>query len=137
MTELLTSEQNAKLADWYSTKQQLDAIKEAESILRKAVVEMFSKTSVDESGTETIEVQNGWKLKITKSLDYKLDNKDGKLDKALEAYTDGVAALLVSWEPKLSVKAFKSLPEDERVKIYDCLEVKPGSPQVKMEPPKV
>lgn len=132
----LTPEQDSLLKDWYSTKQQLDAVKEAEGVLRRSVIEVFSQTPIDASGTETIDVQNGWVLKIAKSLDYKLDNKDGKLDKALEGFTDGVAALLVSWEPKLSVKAFKSLPEDDQTKIYDCLTIKPSSPQVKLEPPK-
>lgn len=133
----LTPEQNTLLTQWNNSKTQLDAWKEAESADRKAVIAAFSLTAEDASGTETVEIGNGYRLKISKSLDYKLDNTDGKLDKALEGYTDGVAALLVKWEPKLSVSAYKTLPEDEQLKIYDCLTIKPSSPQVKVEPPKV
>lgn len=133
----LSDIQNETLTNWNAAQTKLQAAKLEESQLRLLVIEQFSATEADASGTETVEVGNGWKLKISKSLDYKLDNKDGKLDKALEGFTDGVAALLVSWEPKLSVKAYRSLPEDEQIKIYDCLTIKPSSVQVKLEPPKV
>lgn len=133
----LTETQTMILGDWHSTKIQLDAIKLKEAELRKEVIKLFSATSEDTPGTETFALGAGFKLKISKSLDYKLDNKDGKLDAILETIEPAVAELLVKWKPELDVKNYKALSEDIQVKLYDVLEIKPASPQVKLEPPKV
>lgn len=130
---LTQAQANQLIADWFNAKQQLDHWKNREIELRNGLVKQFyTKTK----GTQRVEIEAGWQLVIERGEDYKLDNKEGLVDKALENFDETMAALLVTWKPDISKKTYDALPDDSKAHFNNCLEIKPSSPQVKLEPPK-
>lgn len=124
-----------KIARWKEADTNQKAWRELELKLRgELVAELFPRTDV--TGTEHHELGNGWKLSVTKGVDYKLDSDNVKMDKALESFDDSTAALLVKWEPKLSVANYKKLSEADQAKFAGVLTTKPSSPQLKLVEPK-
>jgi hypothetical protein len=131
----LTAAQYAKLTVWFEMKQMLERAKEAESKLRDELVkELFSADK--DAGSETIEIANGYALKATKKLDYKLNNKEGQVNALIAIMLPEVANVLVKWEPKLSETAYKNA-DSETQKLFDgCLTIKPGKPSLEIIEPK-
>jgi len=100
-----------KLKQWYEKKAQVEAkakpLIEAEMDLRKEVVALFFPESKE--GTNTLALQNGWKLKYIKKLDYQIqrDILDEVKDElfALNAPLDEI----IKYKPFLSTSAYKTL----------------------------
>ena len=133
----LTAAQDAKLRIWFEMKQMLERAKEAESKLRdELVTELFSADK--DAGSETIEIANGYALKATKKLDYKLNNKNGEVEALIAVIGhDAVREMkLIRWEPKLSETAYKNA-DPQTQKLFDgCLTIKPAKPSLEIVPPK-
>lgn len=134
----LTAAQDAKLRVWFEMKQMLERAKEAESKLRdELVTELFSADK--DAGSEIIEIANGYALKATKKLDYKLNNKNGEVEALIAIIGhDAVREMkLIRWEPKLSETAYKNA-DPQTQKLFDgCLTIKPGKPSLEIIEPKV
>ena len=132
---LLTAEQLDKLAFWYENAKALASLKELESKLRtELIIELFNKDK--DSGTESVEMPNGFQLKATKKLDYKLDNKQGQVEAVTAILEPELAKKLVKWKPELSVSAYKEI-DPQTQKLFDgCLTIKPGMPSLEIVPPK-
>lgn len=123
-----------KIARWKEADTNQKAWRELELTLRAELVgELFPRKDV--TGTENHELPAGWKLSVTKGIDYKL-NAD-KTEAVLKGFDDSTAALLVHWEPKLSVANYKKLSEADQAKFAGVLTTKPSSPQLKLVEPKV
>jgi hypothetical protein len=132
----LTTEQEQLVTQWNEAKAALQAAQELERKLRAAIVEQLSIPE-QETGTTTIELPNDWKLKIEKNLDYKLENGNHELDDILKDWPEQIQDMLVRWKPELNVKNYKTLNDEYKNALGSVLTIKPSSPQVKLEAPKV
>lgn len=143
---------NEILADWEAAKKQLDAAKELEMELRKKFVSVA--TSADKiSGTENVDLGEGWKAKTVKKVTYKLGSKvegvsardavDAALQK-IEALGDEghfIAERLVKWTADLSLSEYKALDEHPRgpeikALLSPVLTIDSGAPTLEIVPPK-
>jgi hypothetical protein len=130
----LTQDQLNLLAEWSSAKTLAALQYQIESTLRDRIVKEFFTGK--ESGSETIEVINGWKLEATNKLDYKLDNNEGQV-LAVDALIDReLSAKLIKWKPELSISTYKQLDAATQGLFNGCLTIKPAKPMLKLIPPK-
>lgn len=131
----LTIEQQDKLTLWNRLNLNLKTLKEEEMKLRNEIVSEFFDPGKTE-GTEYADLANGYRLKVVKKENYNLDNKNGKVDAALEKLNEGIADLVVNWNPSLSISNYRKLTDSEKSVFNDCLEIKPGSPTLEIVPPR-
>jgi mRNA-degrading endonuclease HigB of HigAB toxin-antitoxin module len=130
-----------KLQEWIDAKALLDKAKAAEMTAREEVVSAFPFDADKLEGTQNIDLANGWKLKVVKKLNYKLDKTDDKTDKALEKIeklgAEGVfiAERLVKWTPELSVSEYRKLDKKFKDIIDGVLTTTPGAPSLELIDP--
>lgn len=142
------AERDTLILAWDKAKADLEAAKALEIELRKKVVS-FSFDPEKKSGTECVELGNGFELKAVKKITYGfVQNDKGLVDKraietALEKLEkDGpagemVAERLIKWKPELSLTEYKLL-EDKYKKIIDKVIVtKDATPTLEIIKPKV
>lgn len=127
------------LQSWQAKKAELDALKLAESQLRAEVLAAFSEHVADElfSGVENIDIGQGYDLKITHALSYKLDNANDfeRTDEALDAIEkldngELLAERLVKRKLELSVSEYKKLPPAAKKIIDRVLTITNAAPTV-------
>jgi hypothetical protein len=124
-----------KIMEWREADTNQRAWRELELKLRAEVIAACFDAS-KESGTENKDLGNGWKLQVTKSLDYKLKTDHVALDTIAEQIGDAAFDMVVSYDPKLSVSNFKKLAPEQQTLFSELLTVKPSSPQLKLVEPK-
>lgn len=136
------------LGQWEASKVALEAAKEAEMNLRKRIVVIAFDPS-KQSGTERVELHNGYELKSVKKLNYgfvKMADGKGvdknKIDAALAVIeADGavgelIAQRLVKWSPELSLTEYKQLSEAHKKAIDAVIVTSDGAPTLEIVPPK-
>jgi hypothetical protein len=126
------TDQEKIIGDWNAAKHRLDKAKKEESELRLKVAELFPNEK--ESGTETIDLANDWKLKQVIKLNYTLDK--AATPAALEQIDNVTADRLVTWSPKLSTAEYKRLTPEQKAIIDEVLTIKPGAPTITLVAPK-
>lgn len=114
---------------------------------RKAVV-AFAFDPNKESGTERIELGNGYQAKAVKKINYGfVKTEDGKLNKAAidkalaKIEKDGamgelIAERLVKWTPDLSLTEYKQLDEKYKKIIDEVIVTSEGAPTLEIIAPK-
>lgn len=131
---------------WDRLKQVAKQIGEVEGELRKEIV-AANFDAAKQEGTETLQLGAGWSLKVSKSLSYKVT---GDNDAVMNIEVDLPQWLeeLFRWKSEISTKAYKQLvqtvasnPADATAadllkRIDAIIEIKPGSPQLTLVPPK-
>lgn len=131
----LTAEQLTLIDNWSTSKIEADRYKQLESSLRDQVVlTIFSSTK--EEGSESIEIVNGWLLKATKKLDYKLSNDQEQITALVALLDKDVATKLIKWKPDLSIGTYKNLDKETQILLNGCLTIKPAKPSLELIPPK-
>lgn len=138
---------DAAIADYVETKKALAALQQLEREKRATLYTTLFPGNVDT--TETLDLGNGFKLKATGSLNYRLtfstkDDGDKPLQNALDAIektgNEGafIADRLVRWKPELSVSEYKKLETASPIKalIDSVLTITPGSPTLELVLPK-
>lgn len=135
---LAQAERNAALLAWQEAAKVLEAAKADEMEKRlKAFGMCFIKPK---EGTNTLTLGNGYELKAEYKFNYSLD-KD-KVDDALEKIeklgNEGtfIAERLVKWSPELSISEYRKLDKQYLDLITPVLTIKPGTPSLKIVPPK-
>lgn len=135
------------LLQWEEAKVALEKAKELEMQLRKQVVD-FAFDQNKQKGTETVELNNGYKLKVAKKLNFGwIKNDSGKTDhiaieKALQKIErDGdvgvlIAERLVKWTPDLSMTEYNQLSEKHKDIIDKVIVTTEGSPTLEIVEPK-
>lgn len=135
------------LVSWQEAKEALEKAKEAEMFLRKKVVD-FAFDPNKQSGTENVDLGNGYKLKAVKKLNYGfIKNAENKLDKAAidkalaKIEKDGavgelIAERLVKWTPDLSLSEYKLLSDKHKAIIDSVIVTSEGSPTLEIVEPK-
>ena len=142
------AERDRLLLAWEESKKALEVAKEKEMEQRKAVV-AFAFDPNKESGTERIELGNGYQAKAVKKVNYGfLKTEDGKLnkaaiDKALAkiekvggAVGELIAERLVKWTPDLSLTEYKQLDEKFKKIIDEVIVTSEGAPTLEIIAPK-
>lgn len=134
------------LMAWSQAKENLDAAKELEAALRSVVFEV--KFPNPEEGTQRAPIgTNGWNIKAAYPYNYDLDkDRTEAVQQAIASLSpkaDVIAERLIKWEPILSIKEYRLLVADDtpegasmRMMLSGVLTVKPGMPQLTLEPPK-
>ena len=137
------AERDQLLANWRSAYDTLSVAKSREMELRKRIVEetdLFDPNK--QSGTQTVELGNGWKLKAVKKLNYIVANKEGEAFEKLHELSalSEVAAFkakkLFRFDANLSITAYKDLDASERAIIDEIVTTKQASPSLELVPPK-
>ena len=135
--------QDDLITAWLESQRLLEAAKEREMELRKAVLQRVFEFNNDErEGTQNIELGNGYKLKAGFKIYRRLDNKDEAVSKVLDAMEktgeEGKfrAERLVKWKPELSLTEYKDLPEEFKSLIDGILTSTPATPSLKLITPK-
>jgi hypothetical protein len=138
-------------AAWQNAATALALAKDLEQRLRNVVFELKFPNATE--GTNRVELGGGYSLKCQYPYTYKLDDKESKTERALDAIAEisqqagFIADRLVKWQPEISIKEYRLLnpdtPEaqtDEQKKILaiisPILTIKPGMPQLELEKPK-
>ena len=142
------AERDRLLLAWEESKKALEVAKEKEMEQRKAVV-AFAFDPNKESGTERIELGNGYQAKAVKKVSYGfIKTEDGKLnkaaiDKALAkiekvggAVGELIAERLVKWTPDLSLTEYKQLDEKFKKIIDEVIVTSEGAPTLEIIAPK-
>lgn len=140
------AERDRLIMAWQASQTKLAAAKESEMQLRKELVE-FAFDQSKQSGTETLELGGGYKLKAGKKLNYGfIKGEDGKTDrKAIEtaltkiekdgAVGELIAERLVKWSPELSISEYKKLDEKYRKAIDAVIVTSEGAPTLEFIEP--
>lgn len=150
-------DQNNMLMDWKKVRKQLAEAKKREADLRGKVVACFSDPS-KVTGTENIELGQGWFVKIEKKQTYTLKSFEENV-----TATDAVVAMLnalcaalqdsqgqpldpavglehakklVKWKADLSTSAYDALEPGYKEIVDRVLEIKPATPTVTLVSPK-
>lgn len=135
------------LSQWEEAKKQLEVAKEVEMSLRKQIVS-FAFDPDKQSGTERIDLANGYELKAVKKVTYGwVKDYDGNVDKdAIEtalakiektgAVGELVASRLVKWNPGLSLTEYKQLDTKFKTIIDKVIVTDSGAPTLEIISPK-
>lgn len=138
---------------WEQSKEVLEAAKAAEMEQRKAVVD-FAFDPNKKSGTERVELANGYELKAVKKINYgfvkaadgkgvdknAIDNALSKIEHNADGSENPVGALiaqrLVKWDPSLSLSEYKLLSAEHKAAIDAVIVTTDGAPSLEIVPPK-
>lgn len=131
------------LATWRKLNDERKAIVEREREAREAVIKAYFPVS--DYGTNRAEAEGG-SVKYVRKLEYSLDKEETAeaVEKIVNLGERGqlLAEKLIKWEPRLSVRDYKTLDKtnatDRKVKklIDGVLTTKDGSPTLEFEPGK-
>lgn len=125
---------------WNNLTSTLETVKKNEMELRKYIVAReFPKA---EEGVNSVQIGNGYELKATVKFTYNLDNKDDKVNIALDEIAktgnegNFIAERLVSWKPSLSIKEYRELEPQYKKIIDKVLTIKDAAPTLEIKEPK-
>lgn len=119
--------------DWWAADTALSNAKKVEAKLRKEVKQKcFADAPV---GTHNVELGGGYKFKAeikqTTSLTKEAKENNGAVIQNLVAQHPGLAALF-TYEPKMSMAAYKNLPAELKEVLSPYIEVKDATPAFSM-----
>lgn len=127
------------LEQWESAKQSLEAAKIAEMDLRKTFVK-FAFNTETLTGTERIDLANGYQAKAVKKLNYNVDQEkvNDALDKIENMDAEGkfIAERLIKWKADLSITEYKALPDKYKAIIDTVVTTSEGAPALEIIAPK-
>lgn len=122
------------IAEWVRLKAQLDSVKASEMLMRKRIFGAFFPDPRE--GSNNFVLPDERKLTATHVIDRQIDPA------ALQVYgkkwqdeKNPLAAMgstLIKWEPKLVIKPYRELTDENRKEFDNVLTIKPGSPQLKL-----
>lgn len=127
------------LEKWEATKQALEAAKIVEMDLRKQFVHFAFNTDTL-TGTERIDLANGYTAKAVKKLNYNVNQEtvNDALDKLenLDAEGKFIAERVIKWKAELSVTEYKALSLKHKAIIDAVITTSEGAPSLEIVAPK-
>jgi hypothetical protein len=124
------------LSVWFELQKELAAIKAREMLLRMRIFRHYFKTPKE--GTNTFVLPDQYQLKAVYPYDRKVLIE--QLQAAVQQKVfEGVGIKiddLIKWEPSLVIKPYRELTAEQLQLMDQFLEIKPGAPSMKIEPPK-
>lgn len=140
----LKQDTSTRLYEWYQKQAALAQLKADEGALRQNLaMALFNKEKIE--GSETIDIGNGWKLKVEKEQNVTATNASDQTVALLQqigALDPQLAQNLVKWTPEISKTAYRDLialaEKNPTLKPFmlAAITVKPGMPQLTMIEPK-
>ena len=131
------------LIKWQQARDEMIQAQTNEFYYRNLAIGTFfpNINQITAEGVENFELGNGYKLKCTFKLNYKLDKTDKvdtMLDTLSETGEDGkfVAERVVKWSPNLSLSEYRQLSPEHKKLIDSVLTVKPATPSHEIVEPK-
>ena len=147
--QLANARRDVLIIGWRDAKDAATKAVAAELAARNALMELFPEPK---EGVNTLELGNGYALKLTHKMNYTLSNsdkpKDGNTPLATDAALDAIEKLgnegsfiakrLVKWKPELSVTEYRLLLDDSPIKkaIDKALKIAPATPSFELVAPK-
>jgi hypothetical protein len=135
----LTQDQVTTIQIWNEANETLTTAKANELSNRLLVIKTLPFDTDKEEGGQSLKLNAGWKLVCDKPMNYTVDKDVQKIMACmneLAAVNPGAAAELIRWEAVISTGAYKKLTENERLIIAPIVTMKPGTPSLKLQPPK-
>jgi hypothetical protein len=132
--------EKALLAKWESAKEILAEAKAVEMELREIVSKTFFPKP--EEGTQYIDLENGYRLKLAHKLNYNLDKDNDKINAALDKVAacgnEGqfIAERLINWKPSLSISEYREISGPIKDAVDAVLTISPGAPTLEIVEPK-
>lgn len=132
--------QNECLMEWDRLKKLVSETKDIELEFRKYIVSRAFPQR--EEGTNTVELGNGYELKVQVKYNYKLDPDNAKIDAALDRMAklgnEGsfVADRLVNWSASLSLTEYRTLEPQYKKIIDEVLTITEAAPTLVIKEPK-
>ena len=134
----LTPELTERIQKWNDAKISLGCTKLKENELRLSLA-ASDFWSDKKEGSQSVALENGWKLALTRVLNYGIDDVDHNTVVAvlnqLALANPGACQSLIPWKPVLSVEAYRLLTDDEKKIVAPIITIKPGTPQLELKPP--
>lgn len=131
----MDQELSAKLQMWQEAKLKADAAKALEMTLRKECLSLaFPDGKI---GTNTMDLAADWKLRGTFKLNYSFD--EAALDAVLSVLANEHQVqtdTLVRTKREPAMTHIKALSDELRLILDEVLISKPGTPELKLVPPK-
>lgn len=121
---------------WVEAQKALESLKARELELRLAVVTAYFPDAAVE-GTHNLDLNDGWKLKLTSRVNRKMENAKGETDSIAKQLPPEVAEKVIAWKPELKLRGYKSLQPEYRALIDSVVTTTPGTPGLALVPPKV
>lgn len=121
-----------KLEQWRAAALDLELAKTLEMRLRKELATECFPTLLE--GTNTLELQGGWVLKLNQPFTRSLDQ--AKAPEVLKALKKLKADGAVKIKYDLSLAVYRGLEGQARALVDDILTTKPGSPSLELVAPK-
>lgn len=128
------------LMKWDELQRQLKAVKAAEMLLRTKIYKFYFPEATTVEGTNNHPLAEGWLLKAKRTIDRKVDlpvlqafatkptaEEPSKLEAAGIRLDD-----IVEWEPKLKLRAYRSLTDEQREVFDQVLTIKDGAPALEI-----
>jgi hypothetical protein len=127
---------NGDMVRWYQLQMHLSAIKDEEMALRKKIAKAMFPDAEDEA-THYKDLPDGARLKMATGLSRKIDVATYKasMQSFIQDHEIKVDEV-VTWEPKLSMKAYRALSDEQRKFFDQCLTITPSSPSMEIVPAK-
>lgn len=122
-----------KLAEWFRLSAELKSIQEKEAVLRKEVFATFFPNPRE--GTNTAVLADGHTLRATYKLTRSIDAD--ALPPVLEQLGQGSREFLLKTKIGLNMGAYRKLTRDQQNIMDSALVIKPGTPSMKIVPPKL
>jgi hypothetical protein len=132
----MTPSQITLLREWHAAEKAADAAKlviAKEQKLRKEVVSAFG---VGGEGTQTIDLPDGWRLKVQLPLKREVD---ARLLSALRAPLEALHVSLdslIDWKPALKTHEYRELTAEAKALFDTCVTTTPVAPSLELIPPK-
>lgn len=127
------------LEQWECSKIALEIAKNNEMDLRKRVVD-FAFDPEKKKGTENIELENGYKAKAVKKINYKVnqDTINSVLDRIENLGAEGkfIAERVIKWTADLSVSEYNDLDPKYKVILDEAITTTEGAPTLEIVAPK-
>lgn len=131
----------ADIEEWYRVAEQLKKLKSKEALLRSRLFRHFFPSPKEGVNTYNIGDGTGAVLKGTYVVNRAVD--PGSLEALRAAVQEEGSNLprinvdsLVKWKPEVVLSQYRKLTDEERHTFDQCLIIKPGSSQLKVEIPK-
>lgn len=124
----------ADIAEWYTTKAELQRIQAKERMLRDKIIKSYFSAPVE--GTNKVEI-TGAVMKMTHKIDRKIDlpSLNGILGDLVKVGID--VDQLVENKPTLKVAAWRKLTPEQAAVFNQCVESKVGSASLEVVPNKI
>lgn len=124
------------LAQWFTLKKRIEADKKSETLLRTKIFRFFFPTPKEGSNKAFNDELLGANFRITATLPVTRDIDEGAFDALKPKFAEAGIDLnkLIKYKPEVSIRQYRVLSQEQRALFDQCLVIKDGSPQMKIEP---